>query len=211
MGDLFSLEGVPERLPLEGAEVVFYRSFFSEDESRVFFASLVEDTPWRQEEIVIWGKKVRQPRLTAWYGDSSKSYSYSGLILNPLPWTEDLLKIRAKVEKACGFVFNSVLLNLYRSNEDSMGFHSDDEPELGLRPTIASVSFGAERDFVLKSKKNRNLTFKLSLGSGSLLVMGGDTQTNWKHGVPKSTRPRGARLNLTFRNILNRARSQSSG
>jgi len=164
---------------------------------------LIEETPWRQEQVTVWGKTHVQPRLIAWYGDDAQSYSYSGITLSGLPWTPALLRIKEKVETLCQSQFNSVLVNYYRDHRDGMGFHSDDEPELGPAPVIASVTFGATRPFVLKHRYRRDLAnVKLLLPSSSVLLMQGATQTNWKHGVPKQMKPCGPRINLTFRRIL---------
>lgn len=167
---------------------------------------LVAEVPWRCEEVVMWGRRVPQPRLVAWYGDAGRLYAYSGLCLQPLVWTPILLDIKARVEEAAGTSFNSVLLNYYRDHRDSIGFHSDNEPELGERPIIASVSFGDERTFILKHKRAKEVPpVHLRLASGSLLLMKGDTQRCWKHGIAKESRPCGPRVNLTFRQILDRA------
>ena len=147
----------------------------------------------------MYGKRHLQPRLTAWYGDAS--YTYSGLRLAPLAWTPLLDEIRTAVEAACARRFNSVLLNLYRDERDSMGMHSDDEPELGPLPAIASLSYGATRTFILKHKRDK-LTLRLPLSAGGLLLMSGATQQNWLHGINKSTRSLGGRINLTFRYIV---------
>ena len=160
---------------------------------------LISETAWRSETVTVFGKRHLQPRLTAWHGD--RPYTYSGLTLDPLPWTPLLLEIKAAVEDASGTLFNSVLLNYYRHGQDSMGMHSDDEPELGPAPVIASVSFGEPRPFILRHKVLRD-THKLALASGSLLVMRGPTQQYWQHGINKSARAMGPRVNLTFRNIL---------
>ena len=159
---------------------------------------LIADTAWRSQQIVLWGKRIDQPRLTAWHGE--KHYTYSGLTLRPLPFTALQLHVKAAVEAVTGDVFNSVLLNYYRDGRDSMGMHSDDEPELGPEPVIASVSFGATRPFTLKHKRTKQ-TVKLSLPGGSLLLMKGKTQACWQHGINKSTRVVGPRVNLTFRNV----------
>jgi alkylated DNA repair dioxygenase AlkB len=160
---------------------------------------LIAETAWRSEVVTVWGKQHPQPRLSAWHG--SAAYTYSGLTLTPLPFTELLLEIKAAVEQASGRRFNSVLLNYYRNERDSMGMHSDDEAELGPEPAIASVSFGATRTFILKHKATKS-TVKLDLTSGSLLLMAGKTQANWLHGINKQTRPSGPRVNLTFRKII---------
>lgn len=165
---------------------------------------LTETLQWRQEPIRLFGKEVLQPRLTAWYGDATAQYSYSGLMLTPQPWAPALLGLRTQVEQAAGTTFNSVLLNLYRTGQDSMGWHADDEPELGPEPIIASVSLGATRRFRLRPRHPQELNhapFGLDLPSGSLLVMRGTTQQHWLHAVPKTARPVRPRINLTFRTI----------
>ena len=161
-------------------------------------ARLIDETNWRAEFITLWGKRIAQPRLTAWHGD--KRYTYSGLTLDPLPFTPLQLAIKAAVEEVSGHRFNSVLLNYYRDGRDSMGMHSDDEAELGPEPVIASVSFGAVRTFILRHKRGKQ-TLKLDLRSGSLLLMAGKTQANWQHGINKSAKVLGPRVNLTFRKI----------
>jgi alkylated DNA repair dioxygenase AlkB len=149
--------------------------------------------------VTVFGQRHLQPRLTAWHGEAS--YTYSGLTLDPLPFTPLLQQIRAAVEAATGCRFNSVLLNYYRDGRDSMGMHSDDEPELGAEPAIASVSFGATRTFILRHKRSKR-TVKLELDDGSLLFMSGALQKNWLHGINKTARTHSARVNLTFRQIL---------
>jgi alkylated DNA repair dioxygenase AlkB len=161
-------------------------------------ARLVADTAWRAETVTVFGKRHLQPRLTAWHGDAR--YTYSGLTLDPLPFTPLLQEIRAAVEAATGRQFNSVLLNYYRDERDSMGMHSDDEAVLGPEPAIASVSFGATRTFILRHKRSKTI-LKLELTDGSVLFMGGKLQNNWLHGINKSARPHGPRVNLTFRYI----------
>jgi alkylated DNA repair dioxygenase AlkB len=164
---------------------------------------LIEGVPWRAEEIVMFGTKMRQPRLTAWYGDPGCVYAYSGIRLEPLPWSAALHDVKARSAAVTGETFNSVLMNYYRDHRDSMGFHSDDEPELGPRPVIASLSLGAERVFVMKHKTRKDLKpVRLTLACGSLLLMKGETQCHWRHGIPKEARPCGPRVNLTFRRIL---------
>lgn len=200
MTDLFE-SSEAELLPVTDADVVLWRSVSFGNEKNIL-QELIEDTPWRLEHVTVWGKTYPQPRLVAWYGDDAQLYSYSGVSLRALPWTHGLLSLKDKVEELCGNPFNSVLLNYYRDHRDSMGFHADDEPELGLFPTIASVSFGEVRQFVMKHKHRQDIDdVKLQLPSGSLLLMRGATQENWKHGVPKASVPCGPRVNLTFRNI----------
>ena len=201
MTDLFE-SNEARRLPVTDAEVVLWRTINLENENG-FLEQLIEETPWKLEHVTLWGKTYPQPRLVAWYGDDAVTYAYSGVSLTALPWTPELLTLKGKVEELCASSFNSVLLNYYRDHRDSMGFHADDEPELGLFPTIASVSIGEERQFVLKHKHRRDIDdIRLPLPSGSLLLMKGATQVNWKHGVPKESKLCGPRVNLTFRNIL---------
>ncbi len=168
---------------------------------------LIERVPWRNDEIVVWGKKHRQPRLSAWYGDKDCSYTYSGIRLEPIPWSAALLEIKRQVERLTQTTFNGALLNFYRDQRDSMGFHSDDEPELGPQPVIASLSLGERRTFILKHKSRKDLKpARIALESGSLLVMKGATQEHWKHGIDKETRQCGPRVNVTFRRIVRRER-----
>jgi alkylated DNA repair dioxygenase AlkB len=162
------------------------------------------DTIWRQENVRIYGKQYQQPRLVALYGDPGKRYDYSGIRLHPLPWTDLLREIKRRIEDCTEATFNAVFLNLYRDHNDSMGFHSDDERELGKQPVIASLTFGATRTFLLKHKFNKDLALvKIPLEAGTVLLMKGDTQRNWKHGINKQTTPCGPRVNLTFRTIYN--------
>ena len=189
-------------LPLQGGEVFYARSFDLGQDPICLMQRLIAEVPWRAENVVVWGKSYPQPRLIAWFGDEGRGYQYSGVSLNPLPWSALLLSVKRRVEQLVGTNFNSVLLNYYRDNRDSMGFHSDDEKELGKRPVIASISLGQERMFILKSKTDKaGKPIKLKLESGSLLLMKGDTQKNWKHGIEKEKRPCGPRVNLTFRRI----------
>jgi alkylated DNA repair dioxygenase AlkB len=163
---------------------------------------LIDQVPWRAENIFMWGKSVPQPRLVAWFGDREAHYTYSGVHHDPLPWTPVLLDIRKRVEGIASTHFNSVLLNYYRNHRDGMGLHSDDEPELGPQPAIASLSLGGERIFIMKHKTRRELkSVRLRLASGSLLLMKGETQHYWKHGIDKQAQPCGPRVNLTFRRI----------
>ncbi len=166
---------------------------------------LIAETPWRAESIVLWGKKYLQPRLIAWFADTGIHYTYSKIRLDPLPWTDLLQAIRREVERVAKTSFNSVLINYYRNQNDSMGMHSDDEPELGTNPVIASLSVGDPRIFILKHRVRKDLkTIRIKLNSASLLVMQGNTQENWRHGIPKERRPCGPRVNLTFRQIISR-------
>ncbi|MFN7945474.1 MAG: alpha-ketoglutarate-dependent dioxygenase AlkB [Blastocatellia bacterium] len=184
------------------AEVFLDQAFFSLADSDHLFQQLREQIAWRQEKIRLYGREFNQPRLTAWYGDAGASYTYSNLTLHPLDWIAPLDEIRHRCNEAAGVEFNSVLLNLYRDGQDSMGWHQDNEPELGANPVIASVSFGATRRFQFRHKKRKDLpTISLDLTHGSLLLMKGATQHYWRHQVPKTATPAGARINLTFRVI----------
>ena len=203
MSGLFAAADRLERIPMIDAEVYYLGDLALGRERDEILQRLIADTKWRQDTIVVWGKTYQQPRLVAWYGDSGSEYTYSGITLSPMPWTELLLDIKKRVERVTQESFNSVLLNYYRDNRDSMGFHSDDEPELGEKPVIASVSLGEERTLVLKHKMDKLAKpVRLRLASGSLLLMKGETQRYWKHGIAKETRRCGARVTLTFRHIV---------
>jgi len=201
--DLFSNEREWRAIPVPDADLSYLASMDLPAPPGTLLRELIDETPWRAEDIVVWGKKYRQPRLTAWYGDRGKHYTYSGIRFEPLAWTDVLSSIRQRVEKIVNVEFNSVLLNYYRDQHDSMGMHSDDEPELGPRPVIASVSLGNARTLILKHRSRKDLErVKFPLNSGSLLLMQGDTQAHWKHGIDKERHPCGPRINLTFRRIL---------
>jgi len=186
---------------LPDADVTFYPHLFSDEESDRLLDELKRSTAWRQERIETDHATIPFPRLTAWYGDPGRTYTYSKITMEPEPWTEPLLEIRARIEKVSPTTFNSVLLNLYRDGRDGVGWHSDDEPELGEMPVIGSVSFGATRSFVLRHKKPNVLPVEIELTHGSYLLMQGPTQRFWKHQVPKTTDPVEPRINLTFRRI----------
>ncbi len=199
--DLFH-EREPCSIELPDADICYWPSIDLGASNEFILQQLIEQVPWRSEVITLWGKQHQQPRLTAWFGDPGASYTYSGLSLEPLPWTDLLSSIRSRVEALSQASFNSVLLNYYRDHRDSMGMHSDDEPELGRNPVIASVSLGEQRTLVLKHRFKKELKpVHMSLHSGSLLLMQGATQHFWKHGINKLSLPCGPRVNLTFRRI----------
>jgi alkylated DNA repair dioxygenase AlkB len=203
MVDLLAPGFAFERIPMPDAEVSYLACLALAESHEEVLGQLIAEVPWRSEEVVIWGRRLPQPRLTAWYGDPGAAYAYSGIQLHPLPWTPNLRDIKTRVEALVGSTFNSVLLNYYRDHQDSIGFHSDAEPELGEQPVIASLSLGAERTFIMRHKTlDRIEPVRLRLASGSLLLMRGDTQRCWRHGVPKESRPCGPRVNLTFRRIF---------
>ena len=167
-----------------------------------YLQRLREECDWQQHEVRIAGRRIPCPRLSAWHGDAGAVYGYSGRHYVPAPWTPALAELRALAARLSGADYNSVLANLYRGGDDSMGFHSDDEPELGPRPVIAAFSFGAERRFVLRHRRRRSEPgVEIRPLHGSLLVMAGETQRHWRHALPKTRRPVGERLSLTFRDV----------
>jgi len=185
---------------IENGEYVFFPNFFTKSESDILFQSLREKILWKQESMSIYGKKVAFPRLTAWYGNDDKPYSFSGITLNPLPWIKEIIEIKNRIEPKANVEFNSVLLNLYRDGKDSISWHTDSEPELGKNPVIASVNFGATRKFQLRHLKTKK-KLEIELTHGSLLIMQGELQHYWQHQVPKTNKTIGERINLTFRFI----------
>jgi len=174
---------------------------FAPDEASALFEELRRGIGWQEEEIVIFGQRRKVPRLVAWHGDRGANYVYSGTAHRPEPWTPALLGVRERVSSLTGAEFNAVLLNLYRDGRDGMGWHADDEPELGRNPVIASVSLGATRRFCLRHRRRRDLKLDLPLPHGSLLCMSGTTQHCWVHALPKTARPVGERINLTWRKV----------
>jgi alkylated DNA repair dioxygenase AlkB len=164
-------------------------------------AELHAEIEWEQHFVTLFGKVHACPRLSAWHGDSDARYRYSGNTLEPRPWTPCLAQLRDRLASDLGTPFNSVLLNLYRDGADSMGWHSDDEPELGPRPVIASVSLGARRKMRFRNRAGRSVTAEQWLDHGSLLVMHGSCQEQWHHSLPRSKRITEPRINLTFRRI----------
>lgn len=202
MDALFDTPGGWETIPAPDADLRVLPVFYRKPDTDAFMQRLLDETPWQQEIITLWGKQHLQPRLSAWYGDPGSGYSYSGVVLAPHPWTETLLRIKADVETATDNRFNSVLLNLYRDENDSVGWHSDAEPELGNCPVIASLSLGESRTFRLRHRSRKDLKpLLLDLSDGSLLLMAGKTQHCWQHAVMKERQARGPRINLTFRLI----------
>ena len=184
---------------------VLEQDFIAQEDADRLLTTLRDGLPWEQRDVVVNGRTCPQPRLTAWFGDADGSYTYSGLTLEPNPWTPELSEIRDRIETATGIRFNSMLANRYRAGRrDSIGMHSDSERELGPDPLIASVSLGRDCDFRLAPKKGREgRATKVRLTHGSLLLMGRGTQTNWMHGIEKEASPSTTdRINLTFRNIL---------
>ena len=191
---------MPMTIPVIDGDVVFDAGFFSDSEADRLLTALLSSLLWEQHRVRVYGRTYPAPRLSAWHGDEGLRYTYSGLTLEAQPWTPELQDIRSQIEAAAGTSFNTVLLNQYRNGKDSMGWHSDDEPELGTNPVIASVSFGDARRFIMRHRTRDDIDrVELSLGHGSVLIMRGATQHNWQHHVPRTARSVGTRVNLTFR------------
>lgn len=201
--DLFDPHSGKEKnwLPQDGT-VNYYGSLWPRAMADAYLKNLLKEIAWKQDEAIIYGKKIVTKRKVAWYGDRPYAYTYSRTTKWALPWTETLLELKAKVEKESGETFNSCLLNLYHSGEEGMAWHSDAEKDLQKDGAIASVSFGAERKFAFKHKDSK-AKVELFLQHGSLLVMKGSTQTHWLHRLPPSKKILLPRVNLTFRTIVN--------
>jgi alkylated DNA repair dioxygenase AlkB len=189
------------RVALPDADIQFAPCWMGESEAASLSERLLREIAWETHRLRLFGRQIDAPRRSCWIGDPGTSYTYSRTFFEPHPWPDALLPIRARLEDDCGARFNSVLANLYRDGRDSMGWHSDDEPELGAEPVIASLSLGATRRFVLRNRQRADLRHAMELTSGSLLLMRGTTQRCWNHALPRTARPIGARINLTFRFI----------
>ncbi|UGS24250.1 alpha-ketoglutarate-dependent dioxygenase AlkB family protein [Flavobacterium channae] len=200
MLDLFPKEKIV--LPLPDAVFEFYPNFFDKEEADLLLEKILTETPWQQDDITIFGKKIAQPRLTCLFGNEGKPYSYSGITMQPNPWNSTLIFIKDKIEQTAEKNFTTVLANLYRNEKDSNGWHADNEKELGRNPIIASVSFGEVRRFQLKHNTNPEAKMTLNLNHGSLLLMKEGSQIHYKHQIPKETKSKNNRINLTFRSIL---------
>ena len=185
------------KYPMPNADVVSFPEAFTEDESASYFQRLRSDLDWRQDHIRLLGRTVPIPRMQAWYGDSD--YTYSNLLMPARPMPDVLDELRLRAEEMTGFKYNSALCNLYRHGKDSLSWHADDEPELGENPAIASLSFGDARDFQFKPKSKDKLPFTIKLEAGTLFMMKGETQHYWLHQIPKTNKPVGERICLTFR------------
>lgn len=177
--------------------------YLARHQANALLDTLIAELPWAQHTITLFGKTHQQPRLICWMGDAS--YRYSGRTYAPTTWHPAVAALRDRVAEHCGAAFNSVLINLYRDGNDSMGWHADDEPELGAQPVIASVSLGAPRDFRMRRKDRSAPPASLALEHGSMLCMRGDTQLNWQHSLPRRVRETAPRINLTFRKIAAQA------
>ena len=193
------------KIPLPDSEISLHQNHFDAEIAGNLLRELAEEIPWVQNKIKFYGKESLVPRLESWHGDEGMSYTYSGIRMDAKPWTKNLLVIKESIEPIAKTTFNSVLINYYRDGKDRVAWHSDDEKELGKNPVIASVSLGAERKFKLRHKKYKEnqLQHEVFLQSGSLLLMSGSTQHHWLHEIPRTAKPIGPRINLTFRVIKN--------
>ncbi len=197
---LFDLD--KEELPITDGRLTYYSDWLNNNEASQLLTTLKQQVAWQQSTINIYGKSVKIPRLNAWYGDAECPYQYSGKVFSPLPWLPCLWEQKLKIEQITGFSYNSVLVNCYRDGNDSVAWHSDDEPELGRNPPVASLSLGAERTFQLRHRYNKDLAIrKLNLGHGSLLIMSGELQHHWHHQLPKVANLKQERINLTYRYV----------
>ncbi len=194
-----SITNSNNQLPCDG-ELHYHPHFLAPQFADMIFQQLNTQLEWREETLMIMGKPVIAPRLVCWYGDQKAVYSYSGITHKPLQWIPVLSQIKHQIHQHCDLDFNSVLANLYRNGQDSMGWHADKEKQLGVNPVIASLSLGAERLFKLRHRKKRQ-SVDINLEHGSLLIMAGSLQHHWRHCIPKTHRPVTPRINLTFRLI----------
>jgi alkylated DNA repair dioxygenase AlkB len=199
--DLFSQEKQHYNLP--NAELIYIPNFFTEQEANSYLKIIESDTNWQHDDITVFGKTYKQPRLTALFGDSNQPYGYSNIVMHPEAFTTTLQTIKNKVESFSKFKFNTLLVNLYRDGNDSNGWHADNEKELGKNPVIASLSFGEVRPFHFKHKTIKEQRHKLNLEHGSLLLMKGEMQQRWLHQIAKTKKLVQPRINLTFRKLIN--------
>ncbi len=201
ISEAVAVSGLGQNLLPRDGEAYLAKSFFRANVADQLLNEIIGTTTWRQDTIKIFGRAVLQPRLTAWMGDSGATYRYSGLLMTPDPWSPAILQVKTAVEAQLGQNFNSALINYYRNGLDSMGWHRDNEPELGPTPVIASLSFGEGRLFKIRHYFDKALTIDLNLEHGDLLVMAGPMQSCWEHSLPKTRKPKQARINITFRSV----------
>jgi len=194
-----------QRFELPGADVRLTR-LCGAREAQEYFQRLHAEIPWERHRLRLFGREIDAPRLSCWVGDADAVYTYSRVRFAPHAWTPTLAELRDRAGELCAERYNSVLCNLYRDGNDAMGWHSDSEPELGPEPSIASLSFGATRRFRLRHRGDKNLRLDIELESGTLLLMSGATQRNYKHDLPRAKALREGRINLTFRRIIPIAR-----
>ena len=198
-GDLFDDEPT-ELLPIDPSARL-HKGVFDGKESEDLFVRLRDEIRWEQRQVRLFGRWIDQPRLVAWFGDADQTYTYSGLTLDASAWTPAVEVCRRRCETLAGAAFNSALVNLYRDGQDTVGWHSDDEPELGDEPVIASLSFGATRRFDLRHRSGEP-TVRTELVPGSVLIMSGRCQSHWKHQIARTKRVDAPRINLTFRRLI---------
>ena len=197
---LFDNDKTGNLLPKDGT-VIYYGNILNNDEKNHYYKMLMNNIDWKNDEAFFFGKHIITKRKAAWYGDQNYSYTYSNATKQALPWTNELIELKNRIEKITGAIYNSCLLNLYHTGEEGMAWHSDDEKMLGLNSSIASLSLGAERMFAFKHKLSGE-KISLLLENGSLLEMKGTTQANWQHRLPKTTKVNSPRINLTFRQMV---------
>jgi alkylated DNA repair dioxygenase AlkB len=190
-----------QTVPLPNADLRYAPQWLDADAATALFAALRDAIPWSRHRLRLFGREVDAPRLSCWIGDAGAAYTYSRTRFEPHPWPLALGLVRAQLAAECGTDFNSVLANFYASGNDSMGWHADDEPELGTHPLIASLSLGASRRFAIHHRSDRTHRLAIELAHGSLLLMGGATQCHYRHALPKTRRAVAPRLNLTFRRL----------
>ncbi|WP_217474957.1 alpha-ketoglutarate-dependent dioxygenase AlkB family protein [Stutzerimonas stutzeri] len=192
----------PVAIALPQAELTYWPRWADAALAERWLSTLISETPWTQPQIRLYGRQCAVPRLVAWYGDAEARYRYSGLVHEPIPWTPLLGELRERVQAEVGAQLNGVLLNLYRDGQDAMGWHSDDEPELGREPLVVSLNLGATRRFDFRRKGSSRIEYSLALENGSLLVMRGPTQHYWQHQIARTRKVTEPRLNLTFRQLF---------
>lgn len=197
--DLFNQNTIQNILPFDG-EVLDFGLILNQKESELYFQTFLNAHFWAHDEIVMFGKRIITNRKVAWFGDKDYQYSYSSTIKKAIPWTPELLSIKNSIELKTGEKFNSCFMNLYHNGNDGMGWHQDNEKELGENPIIASLSLGATRKFSFKHIVTKQKV-DMMLAAGSLVLMKGEIQNKWLHSLPKTTKVKTPRINLTFRNI----------
>lgn len=198
--DLFNTDKFKNILPFDGT-VIYYGKVISNDEADSYFEIFMNSIEWKNDEALIFGKKIITKRKVAWYGDAGFSYTYSNTTKVALPWTNELLELKNMIEKISGVAYNSCLMNLYHNGDEGVSWHSDDEKSLGNSPNIASFTLGAERNFTFKHKTNKQTT-SILLEHGSLLIMKDETQKNWLHSILKTKKITRPRISLTFRKMV---------
>jgi alkylated DNA repair dioxygenase AlkB len=189
------------KIDLPDSLIMYFPGWIPSHPATILQESILSEAAWRQEHIRISGNRIPLPRLTAWHGDPGCSYAYSGIKSDPSPWSPTMRSVMKLLSSRLGYSFNSLLINHYRSGADSVAWHSDDEPELGPTPTIASISLGSTRRFSMKHKTIPGAKWNIDLAHGDLLIMAGATQSFWLHQIPKTAKPTTDRINLTFRSI----------